>query len=56
MTLQRKLGIYEHISDLGISEEDYPAIIAESLNSGSMKANPREAKSEDLINILNEST
>jgi alcohol dehydrogenase class IV len=54
MTLQRKLGIFEHISDLGITESDYPAIIAESLNSGSMKANPREAKAEDLINILNE--
>jgi alcohol dehydrogenase class IV len=54
MTLQRKLGIFEHISDLGIKEADYPAIIAESLNSGSMKANPRVVKSEDLVNILNE--
>ncbi|HBE79733.1 MAG TPA: iron-containing alcohol dehydrogenase, partial [Firmicutes bacterium] len=56
MTLQRKVGIFEHISDLGISEADYPAIIAESLNSGSMKANPREVKAEDLMNILKETS
>jgi Alcohol dehydrogenase, class IV len=54
MTLQRKLGIFEHIADLGITEADFPVIIAESLNSGSMKANPREVKADDLMNILNE--
>jgi alcohol dehydrogenase class IV len=54
MTLERKLGIFEHITDLGITQADYPAIITESMNSGSMKVNPREAKTEDLINILNE--
>lgn len=56
MTLERKLGIFEHITDLGITEADFPAIITESLNSGSMKANPREVKAEDLMNILHEST
>jgi alcohol dehydrogenase class IV len=54
MTLERKLGIFEHISDLGITEADYPAIVAESFNSGSTKANPREAREEDIRNILNE--
>ncbi len=54
MTLERKLGIFEHITDLGITEADFPAIIEESLSSGSTKANPREAKAEDLMNILHE--
>lgn len=54
MTLERKLGIFEHITDLGITEADFPAVIEESLSSGSTKANPREAKAEDLMNILHE--
>ncbi len=52
MNLHRKLGIPAHISSLGISEADFPEIIRESLDSGSMKANPREATAEDLMNIL----
>lgn len=52
MGLLRKLGIPGHIGSLGISEEDFPKIIEESLNSGSMKANPREVTAEDLMNIL----
>ncbi len=54
MGLMRKLEIPAHISSLGISEADFPEIIKESLNSGSMKANPREATAEDLMNILSE--
>jgi len=54
MNLHRKLGIPAHISSLGISETDFPEIIKESLDSGSMKANPREATAEDLMNILYE--
>lgn len=52
MLLNRKLGIPAHISSLGITEADFPEIIKESLESGSMKANPREATAEDLMNIL----
>ncbi len=54
MNLHRKLGIPAHIDSLGISETDFPEIIKESLDSGSMKANPREATTEDLMNILYE--
>jgi alcohol dehydrogenase class IV len=54
MNLERKLGIPAHISSLGIAEADLPIIVEESLRSGSMKANPREAKAEDLMNILQE--
>jgi alcohol dehydrogenase class IV len=55
MSLERKLGIPAHISSLGIAEADLPIIVEESLSTGSMKANPREAKTEDLMNILMES-
>ncbi len=55
MSLERKLGIPTHISGLEIAEADFPIIIEESLTSGSMKANPKEAKAEDLMNILRES-
>lgn len=54
LNLQRKLGISQHVGALGLTEADLPLIIEESLTSGSMKANPREAKPEDLMNILKE--
>lgn len=52
MSLLKKLGIPAHISSLGISEKDFPEIIEESLNSGSMQSNPRKVTAEDLMNIL----
>lgn len=52
MSLQRKLGIPAHIGSLGISETDFPEIIKESIDTGSMKSNPREVTAEDLMNIL----
>jgi alcohol dehydrogenase class IV len=54
LSLERKLGISQHISNLGLTEDEFPSIIEESLTSGSTKANPREAKAEDLMNILKE--
>jgi len=54
MGLEKKLGIPPHIRSLGLAEADLPAIVAESLPSGSLKANPREARPEDLLNILRE--
>lgn len=54
MSLQRKLGLPTRISQLGVAEDDILPIAKESLPSGSMKANPREAKLEDLVNILKE--
>jgi alcohol dehydrogenase class IV len=54
MSLERKLGIPTHISSIGVTEADFPAIVAESLPSGSLKANPRDASAEDLMNILRE--
>ena len=54
MGLEKKLGIPPRIRSLDLAEADLPAIVTESLPSGSLKANPREAKPEDLLNILRE--
>jgi alcohol dehydrogenase class IV len=54
MLLQKKMGIPAHICDLGLAETEFEAIAAASLPSGSLKANPREAKLGDLVNILRE--
>jgi alcohol dehydrogenase class IV len=56
LSLERKLAVPQHISNLGLTEEQLPSIIEESLTSGSTKANPREAKAEDLMNILKENS
>lgn len=54
MSIQKKLGIPIPIRSLGITEADFPIIAEESLPSGSLKANPREVKYENIINILKE--
>ena len=54
MNLQRKLGITEHLNDFKLAEADYNWIVEDSLTSGSLKANPREANAQDLLNILHE--
>jgi alcohol dehydrogenase class IV len=54
MNLLKKLAIPPHISSLGITETDLPEIVEASLPSGSLKANPREASRENLLNILRE--
>lgn len=54
MGLEKRVGLPTHIESLEIAEADYQPIIEEALTSGSLKANPREAKAEDLLNILKE--
>lgn len=54
MVLQRKLGIPASVSSFGLDETDYQQIAAESITSVSMKANPRDATLEDVVNILKE--
>lgn len=54
LSLERKLGIPAHIGGLGITEAELPQIAAEALNTPAIKANPREAMADDLLNILRE--
>lgn len=55
MHLKKKLGIPEHLRELGIEKNHFAAIIKDSLPSGSLKANPRAAGESELFSILEES-
>ncbi len=50
--INRRIGIPAKLRGLGVRREDWPAIIAESLPSGSLKANPRPMKAEDVQAVL----
>jgi alcohol dehydrogenase class IV len=54
LSLERKLAVPQRISQLGLTEDQLSAVVEESLTSGSTRANPREVKHEDLMNILTE--
>jgi len=47
-----RIGIPSHLSDFGASEQDWPAIIEQSLPSGSLKHNPRPMSPEDVRALL----
>lgn len=51
-TLLRTIGIPEHLSAYGVSEDQFDAIIEESLPSGSLQHNPRPLAAEDVRRIL----
>lgn len=53
-SLLAKLGMPDNLSEAGLSDEGIALIASESLPSGSLKANPRQATEEDLRIILNE--
>jgi len=46
------LQIPQKLAPLGVNEDDFPVIIAESLPSGSLKHNPRPLGEDDVRNIL----
>ncbi|MDE5948974.1 MAG: lactaldehyde reductase [Prevotella sp.] len=49
--LSRIVGIPEHLSELGISEADIPALAEQAINDVCTPGNPREVTKEDIINI-----
>lgn len=49
--LSRIVGIPEHLSELGIHEEDIPALAEQAINDVCTPGNPREVTKEDIINI-----
>jgi alcohol dehydrogenase class IV len=51
-TLLSKLGLPRTLADLGLSDDDLEAIAAESLESGSMRANPRTPMVAELKELL----
>jgi alcohol dehydrogenase class IV len=50
--LQEKLGLPTKLKDLGVQESDLPEMAIGALASSSLQANPRIAKREELIAIL----
>jgi len=52
----RELSLPEKLSPLGLSEKDFEAIAAESMPSGSLKANPRTVGIDDVKRILSQVT
>jgi len=50
--LNQAIGITSRLSDWGVSEEDFPALVALALRSDNVLANPREAGADELAAIL----
>jgi len=49
--LSRIVGIPKHLSELGISEADIPALAEQAINDVCTPGNPREVTKEDIISI-----
>ncbi len=45
-------GLENKLSQLGVSEEDFPEIVEKAINDGSINFNPKPVKREDLLKIL----
>ncbi len=52
--LMREIGIPLHLRPFGVSQADWPAIVAESLASSSLRHNPRPFQEADVQAILEE--
>ena len=50
--LLREVGIPEHLSEFGVTRDQFDLVIEESLPSGSLQHNPRRLEAEDVGNIL----
>ncbi|MBO5185539.1 MAG: lactaldehyde reductase [Prevotella sp.] len=48
-TLSKLVGIPAHLSELGITEEDIPALAEQAINDVCTPGNPREVTKEDII-------
>jgi len=50
--LNRELGLDRRLREFGVTEADLPILAAESLPSGSLKANPRPPTQEEMEELL----
>jgi alcohol dehydrogenase class IV len=51
-SMNETLGITQRLGDFGVEEKHLATVAEQSLPSGSLKANPRPASQEELIDIL----
>lgn len=49
--LKQDIGIYETLSDFGVTEQNLDLIVEEAMESGNVPVNPRLTSTEDLKNI-----
>jgi len=49
--LSKKVGIPQHLSEIGITEKDIPALAEQAINDVCTPGNPREMTKEDIIAI-----
>ena len=50
--LLERVGVPADLREYNLAEEDFPAIVAESMPSGSLKANPKTVAEQDVLEIL----
>lgn len=49
--LSKRVGIPQHLTDLGITEDDIPTLAEQAINDVCTPGNPREVTKEDIISI-----
>lgn len=52
--LNKETGLPIRLSDVNVKKEDFEEIAKKALNDGAIIVNPKEAKEEDIIKILND--
>ena len=52
-TLNTEAGLPIKLSQVGVKKEDFEEVVKKALNDGAMIVNPKEAKREDILEILN---
>lgn len=52
-TLNTEAGLPIKLSQVGVKKEDFEEVVKKALNDGAIIVNPKEAKREDILEILN---
>lgn len=52
-TLNAEAGLPIKLSQVGVKKEDFEEVVKKALNDGAIIVNPKEAKREDILEILN---
>ena len=53
-SLETKLGVPQHLSEVGVNKEDFDILATKAVNDPCTGGNPREVTKEDIISLLNE--
>ena len=50
-SLNKCLGIPEHLSDAGVTDEHFESMTADAMKSGNVEANPRQTTAKDIMEL-----